>query len=89
MSRFSLVLLAFSFVLLTASAWFFRYDVEHLRGFVVVKQDRWTGKTFYCDPEGCFEPRFVDLKRQTAAAVEERPRDLFAEIGFDPQSTED
>jgi len=75
-----MVLLSFAIVLLAASAWLFRYDVVHLRGFVVVKQDRWTGKTFYCEPEGCFEPRFVDLKKPaTASSQEEPPRDLFAE----------
>lgn len=54
--------------LLVGGAWLFRYDIEPLRGFVVAKHDRWTGRTIYCEPEGCFEPQHVDLGAPVVAA---------------------
>lgn len=71
MNRNLIVGIASILVLMVGLAWFFRYDVAYLKGWVVVRQDRWTGATEYCEPDGCWNPenRQAEREHQEATAA--------------------
>lgn len=74
-------------LLVVLFAWFFRYDVRAVNNehFTLIRHDRWTGQTEYCEPRGCIVPKQVDVSQPKQAAASPL-RDLFAEIGHDPAS---